>query len=120
MRTWRIVTFVTLAVLSLGLLIILSTPFRFPGYIILPFRPVLTFLIPAFAICALLLARLFISQRTFSILLIATATAFTLLWLAGSMAPVVLMGSFIALALVYFASRSIRAHDQDPTPVGAA
>jgi len=120
MRTWRIVTYVALAVLSLGLLIILSTPFRFRGYIILPFGPVLIFLIPAFATCALLVARLFISHRSFSFLLIATATTLTLLWLVGSMAAVFLIGSFTTLALVYFASRSIQAPDHDQTSVGTA
>ncbi len=117
MRTWRAVTYLSLAVLSLGLLVILTTPLRYPGYIILPFGPVLTFLAPAFATCALLVARLFVSHRAFSIGLLVTAGIFGLLGLTGHMAAVVLLASLVALALMYGASRTMRPPNRDPAPL---
>ena len=107
-RTWRAVTYISLAALCLGLLVILSTPLRFPGYIILPFGPVLTFLIPAFATCGLLIARLLLPHREFSLLLLLTGITYSFLALAGYMAVAILLPSLFILALMYLVSKSIR------------
>jgi len=107
MRTWRIVTYISLVALVLCLALILSTPLRFPGYIILSPWPMLMFLVPAMIICALLVARLFLPHRTFSAMAFVSGLLFLVSSLANYMALVVLLGSLIALALLLVASRSI-------------
>ena len=107
MRTWRIVTYISLVALVLCLALILSTPLRFPGYIILSPWPMLMFLVPAMVICALLIARLSLPHRTFSAIAFVSGLLFLVSSLANYMALVVLLGSLIALALLLVASRSI-------------
>ena len=107
MKIWRAVTFASLAVLALGLALILSTPLRFPGYIIVPYGPVLTFLIPGFITCGLLVSRLALAHRPFAIALVAAGSGYALLTIAGAMAPVVFVPSLGVLALMYTVSKRI-------------
>jgi hypothetical protein len=116
MKTWRAVTIASAVVLGLGLAMILSTPLRFPGFIILPFGPVFTFLIPAFVTCALLALRLVLPHRTFAATLLVAGIGYLLLEIVGAMPPVVLVPSLGVLAVMYLVSKCLQPPQGDAGP----
>ena len=111
MRTWRLVTIAASAALIVCLLIVLSLPFRFPGYTY-SLQPILLFLLSPTFLCVLLAARLRVHHHTFRYFVAAVGLVFLGLTLVSAMAPVILVVCLVALASMYLASASL----QSPPP----
>ena len=103
MKLYKFVSFASLAIVSIVVLLLVSAPFKFPGSTIL-WKPAILFLIPALAIVGLLFIKPLLSQKTLLIFILSLIAVAILGTIVGWMSPIMLGVFLVACFALYFSS----------------
>ena len=100
MKVYKFVAYSSLAVVLLTAILFASLPYRFPNLIIL-WRPIIRFSVPAIMLVGLLFVKLIMPLKTFRILLAILAILSIVATLVGWMAYIVMGIFLLALGALY-------------------
>lgn len=105
MKIYRFVSYASLVIIALVILILGSLPFRFPNSIIY-WKPAILFLSPAIVLAALLFAKPLLARKVFLSIIVLLAGSVILLTIAGQMSPVILVILLIAFFALYLSTNT--------------
>lgn len=105
MKIYKFVSYTSLAIIALAILILGSLPFRFPNSLIY-WKPAILFLSPAIVLVALLFAKLLLSRKVFLSIIGLLAGSATLLTIAGLMSPIILAILLMAFLALYLSTNA--------------